>query len=112
MSTPDQVSKPLRTMAATVLSSEALVLFFASLVAMQLSSVGTVVSLSVGGALAIACLVVVGMLRHRWAYTAGSALQVVVIATGFVVPMMFVLGAIFAVLWVVALRVGRRLVAE
>ena len=52
-----------------------------------------------------------GQLRftgQRWALAAGSLLQVAVIATGLVVPAMFVLGAVFAVLWAAAIWLGLR----
>jgi len=98
-----------RAVAATVLTFEALVVFFASLVAMRLTDVGPGTALGLGGALAVACLVVAGLLRHRCAYALGWLLQVVIIATGFVVPTMFFLGTVFAALWVAALRTGRRL---
>jgi len=32
-----------------------------------------------------------------------------IVASGFVVPAMFFLGAVFALLWVAAIRTGRRL---
>jgi hypothetical protein len=44
-----------------------------------------------------------------WALWAGSALQVLVIAAGAVVPAMYVLGAIFAALWVTGIWLARRL---
>ncbi len=98
----------MRTLAASVLASEALVLFFATLVATELSEVDDSTLWSVGGGAAVACLLIAGLLRNRWAYAAGSVLQVLVIAAGLVVPVMFFLGAVFAFLWVVAIFVGRR----
>ncbi|MCO6008989.1 DUF4233 domain-containing protein [Actinoallomurus purpureus] len=61
-----------------------------------------------GGVLAVAGLLIAGLLRYRWAYVAGSVLQILVIATGFVVPVMFFLGVIFGVLWVASIWVARR----
>ena len=98
----------MRTLAASVLVGEAFVLFFASLVATDLSDLDDSTIWSVGGGAALACLVVTAMLRHRWAYVAGSLLQVLVIAAGVVVPVMFFLGVLFAVLWVLAIYLGRR----
>ena len=46
------------------------------------------------------------MITRAWAYQAGGALQVLAILCGFVVPVMFVVGVIFAVLWIVAVRLG------
>jgi len=97
-----------RTLASSVLASEAFVLFFATLVATDLSDVGDATLWAVGGGAAVACLVVTGLLRYRWAYVAGTLLQVLVIAAGLVVPVMFFLGAIFALLWGLAIYLGRR----
>ena len=47
-----------------------------------------------------------GLLRFEWAYGLGWAIQVAAIALGFVIPMMFVLGAIFVVLWATAYFLG------
>jgi len=101
-----------RAIAATVLVFEAMVVFFASLVASQLSDLSLGVVLAGGAALALVLLIVAGLLRFRWAYWLGSALQVVLVATGFVVPAMFFMGAVFAALWVAALRIGSRLPAS
>jgi len=84
------------------------VLFFASLVATDLSDLDDSTIWWVGGGAALACLMVTALLRHRWAYVAGSLLQVLVIAAGVVVPVMFFLGVVFAVLWVLAIYLGRR----
>ena len=83
-------------------------LFFASLVATDLSDLDDATVWWVGGGAAVACLVVTGLLRHPLAYVAGSLLQVLVIVAGLVVPVMFFLGAVFAVLWVLAIYLGRR----
>lgn len=98
----------MRMLCASILVCEALVIGFALLVAKDLSEVDQSVVLAVGGAAALLCLVLAGMLRHRWAYIAGSVLQVLLIAAGFVVPVMFALGLIFAAIWVLAIYLGRR----
>jgi hypothetical protein len=103
-----QAERDLRRLAAMLLTFEALVVVFAALVASQLSGLGQGAALTAGGLLAVACLVVAGLLRFRWGYWLGSFLQIVLMATGFIVPAMFFLGAVFAALWVVALRMGAR----
>ena len=100
----------MRVLCSSILISEALVIGFALLVAKDLTDVNDSLLYTVGGAGAFLCLLIAGMLRHRWAYVAGSLLQVGVLASGFVVPTMFVLGGIFGALWVLAIYLGRRVV--
>jgi hypothetical protein len=61
-----------------------------------------------GGVLAVLGVIIAGLLRYRWAYVAGSVLQILVIATGFMVTTMFFLGIIFAALWATAIWLGWR----
>lgn len=96
----------MRALCSSVLVGEALVVFFALLVAVRLTEVATGTVLAVGGALAVLCLVAAGLLRYRWGYAAGWVIQALVVGCGFVVPAMFFLGALFAALWFVAIRLG------
>jgi hypothetical protein len=87
---------------------EALIVIMAIPVAISLGDVDPAIAGIGGTALALACLITVGLLRRSWGYTVGWVLQGVLILSGFVVTAMFVLGGLFAALWVVGLRVGRR----
>lgn len=98
----------MRVIAASVLFFEAIVVALAIPVAITLADADPVVAGVGGGLLALACLVTAGLLRRPWGYRLGWALQVLVIACGLVVPVMFVLGAVFALLWGVGLQVGRK----
>ncbi|MDQ6751951.1 MAG: DUF4233 domain-containing protein, partial [Actinomycetota bacterium] len=49
---------------------------------------------------------------RKWGPALGWVLQLVLIATGFLEPMMFVIGVLFALAWWYALRVGWRLDRE
>ncbi|HLS72308.1 MAG TPA: DUF4233 domain-containing protein [Actinomycetaceae bacterium] len=93
--------------AATLLLSEALVVLFAGLVSYGLELVSTTALWLGGGGLALWALLA-GMLVRRGTvgYVLGSVLQLALLATGLVVPMMFIVGGVFAVLWLVSLRVG------
>jgi hypothetical protein len=62
----------------------------------------------IGGVLAVAGVIIAGLLRYRWAYIAGSVLQILVIATGFLFSAMFFLGIVFAALWATAIWLGWR----
>lgn len=95
-------------LASFTLAMEALVVFFATLVAKDLSGLRTGAVLTIGVGLAVACLVVAGALRTRWGYLAGSLLQVVMVAAGLIVAVMWLIGPIFAALWVAALHFGAK----
>jgi Protein of unknown function (DUF4233) len=104
--------KLLRQLCGTVLIMEAIVIGLAIPVAIVMEHLRHGVAGALGGALAVCALVlsaVVGRPGMGWALWAGTALQVLVIAAGIVVPAMYVLGAIFAALWVTGIWLARRL---
>ena len=101
----------MRRLCATVLIFEAIVIGLAIPVAITIEHEPHVSAGVAGGVLAGVAIVlaaVVGRPGQGWALVAGSLLQVAVIVTGLVVPAMFVLGAIFAALWAVAIWLGWR----
>ena len=95
-----------RRLASSVLAMEFVVFWLAIIVAVVMSHVAVAVAVPAGGALAIACLALAAMIKRPWVFAAGTVLQVLAIACGFVVPAMFFIGAVFALLWIAALRVG------
>lgn len=101
-----------RQFAATMLVLEACVVLFAALVAygLRVAEPGAVWLL--GGGLALSLLLAAGLLRQPGGYVVGSVLQVAVVAGGVLVPLMFVVGGIFAVLWLASLRLGARIDRE
>jgi hypothetical protein len=99
-------------MCAAILSLEAIALGLTTPVMINLADVPWRTAVAVGLGLCVACLVLAGLLRWEAAYVAGWLIQVAAIALGFVVPMMFVLGAIFAVLWGTAYFLGRKIERE
>jgi Protein of unknown function (DUF4233) len=96
---------------ATVLIMEAIVIGLAIPVAIQISHLRPGAAGLVGGAAAVAAVLFAIMARPVLpaAVVGGSLLQVFVIASGVVVPAMFVLGAIFAALWVTGIWLGVRI---
>lgn len=98
----------MRAMCAAVLAFEAIVLGLCAPVMIAVADVRPAAALSSALGLAALALLAAGMLRHRWAYGLGHAVQVGAVALGLVVPVMFVLGALFAGLWVAAIVLGRR----
>ena len=101
-----------RQFASTILVLEAFVVLFAALVAYGVRAAPSELVWGVGGSLTLALVLVSGMLRWPAGYLAGSALQLAVLGCGFVVPMMFGVGGVFVLMWVVALRLGGRIDRE
>jgi hypothetical protein len=99
-------------MCAGVLSLEAITLGLTTPVMITIADIGAGVAVLVGLGLAVLCLVTAGLLRHEWAYTVGWAVQVAAVALGFLVTIMFFLGAVFALLWATAYLLGRRIERE
>lgn len=87
---------------------------FAALVAFGLREPGTSAGpiWAVAGGGALLCLLAAGLVRKPIGLWVGSLLQVLLIVSGIVVPSMYVVGGVFAVLWVVALVLGGRIDAE
>ncbi|WP_246279514.1 DUF4233 domain-containing protein [Psychromicrobium silvestre] len=100
--------------ASTVLSLEAFVAFFATLVIFGLHSkeIPGAVILIGGLLLSVVLIGTCAFLSKNWANWLGWVLQLVLIALGFVEPMMFVIGILFAIAWWYALRTGRRIDKE
>ena len=101
-----------KRMASSVLCFEALVILFFALVAMKLSDLGAGTVWAICGPAMAVSILLCGMLRKQWAYTAGWMLQAALIAGGFVVTDMFFVGAVFAALWFYALKAGRKIDTE
>jgi hypothetical protein len=97
-----------KRLCAVVLALQAVVTALAIPVAISVGHADAATAGGVAGGLAVAGLIIAGLLRYRWAYVAGSILQILVILTGFLVTSMFFLGVIFAGLWVTAILIGRR----
>jgi hypothetical protein len=98
----------MRTLCASVLFFEAVMVGVAVPAGLALSHSHHGLILWGGLALALACVVVAGLLRHPFGYVLGSALQLVVLASGFLLPAMFFLGLLFGGLWVLAIVLARK----
>jgi hypothetical protein len=108
---------------STTLLLEAFLVLFATLVAYGLRTVpyawpdrmqvpsGPAIWI-VGGTLIVVLILLSRMVGGPGGYVAGSVVQIPVIACGFAVPLMFLVGGIFVVLWFVSLRLGARIDRE
>lgn len=99
------------SLSATTLICEALVIFFATLVAHGLLPELRSVSWPVGLGLAVLLVVAAAAMRtaSAWPYWLGLLLQIPVILTGLLVPAMYVVGAGFAILYLVCVVKGHRM---
>ncbi|GAA1902761.1 DUF4233 domain-containing protein [Streptomyces sodiiphilus] len=97
----------MRTLCAATLIAEMFVIALAALVVVRLGDApaGTVWTVS-GIAMAL-CVLLSGMIGRPGAVQLGWALQAGVMLSGFVVPVMFFLGACFAGLWWASVHYGR-----
>lgn len=103
-----EVTPGMRRLGASVLGMEAIVAALVTPVAISVGGVAPGLAVTVGIGLGVLCVVVAGLLKRPFGYVAGSVVQVLAICTGFVVPTMFFLGAVFAALWITAIIVAHR----
>ena len=78
---------------------------FALLLAGKHESTPVIIS---GAIIAILFILAGGMLKSKFGWILGSALQIAAVAYGVFVTPMFFLGALFAGLWICAIVVGRK----
>jgi hypothetical protein len=95
---------------ATVLVLEAVVIALTAVPAVKLEHVAPLAAGLAVGLAVVAAAALAAIARRRLAVTlvGGSLLQVLVIASGAVLPVMYILGGIFALLWVTGIWLGHR----
>ncbi|WP_246081572.1 DUF4233 domain-containing protein [Nocardioides litoris] len=108
----ERQKSPRRGMCAAVLTLEAITLALSTPVMIAVADIRPAVALPAGLGVALVCLLAAGTLRSERGYAVGWAVQVAAVALGFLVTTMFFLGAIFALLWGTADRLGRRIERE
>lgn len=102
----------MRAMCSAMLSLQAIILALSIPAMISVGGVDKALAFSVGGGLAVLCILIAGLLRKPWAYVLGHVTQVATIAMGFLIPVMFFVGAMFALLWAGAFFLGRRIEAD
>jgi hypothetical protein len=102
----------MRGMCAAMLTLQAIILALSVPVMIAVEDVEPALALTLGLGLAVLCVLVAGSLRRPQAYLVGHAIQVVTICLGFLVPVMFFVGLMFAALWFGAFFLGRRIEAD
>ncbi|WP_424213781.1 DUF4233 domain-containing protein [Streptomyces sp. BI20] len=99
----------MRTLCASTLIGEFFVVGFAGLVAMKNPDLTQAQVWTVCGIAMALSVLLCGMLSRRGAVEIGWALQIGLIASGFIVPTMFFLGVVFAALWWASIHYGRKI---
>src|SRR5262249_21450845 len=100
-----------RGVGAAALAGEALVLLLAiqPLRVLGAHLPGAAIGVVLG--LSALCLILAGLLRHRWAWPAGYAPQAALIVAGLIFhPSLAVLGVVFALVWLYVMYVRRRVI--
>ncbi|MEN3356562.1 MAG: hypothetical protein V7637_544 [Mycobacteriales bacterium] len=97
---------------AATLALEAIMMLFVPRAIAQSGPGLTTGRLTVLLGLAGVLLAAAGLQRRRFGLPLGSALQLAVVATGVLAPAMYVLGAIFGLVWIYLLRVRRDVLAR
>ncbi|MFF7738752.1 MULTISPECIES: DUF4233 domain-containing protein [unclassified Streptomyces] len=98
----------MRTLCSSTLIGEFFVIGFAGLVAMKDPDLSMTTVWTVSGVAMFLCLVLCGLVTRPGGVALGWALQIALIASGFIVPTMYFLGAIFAALWWASVHYGRK----
>jgi Flp pilus assembly protein TadB len=98
-----------QSLASIVLGFELIVMFLAALVAFGLKVLSAPVALIGGAVLCLLIVATLALLRYRWAIIVGWVVQGIIVATGILVPIMFIIGALFAGMWVYSMVAGGRI---
>lgn len=98
-----------RSLASIALGFETVIVFLAALVLFGLKALPPAVALGGGILLCLVMLATIALLRYRWAYAVGWAVQAIVVAAGIFNPALFFVGALFAALWTYCMISGTRI---
>jgi Ca2+/H+ antiporter len=94
------------SLGAIVLIFESVVMFLGALAIFGLKALPPEQALGGGAVLVVLIFATAGTLQWAWGIVLGSALQVAVLLTGFLVPAMWFVGALFSLLWAYAIYTG------
>jgi hypothetical protein len=119
LSGPEGVSKPSRpprrertaseSLLSIALALEAVLVFFVALTAFGLKALEPLPAFIGGAGLIVALVLVSRLVRYPWGVWLGWVLQVVLLATGMLLPVMFVVAAAFIAIWIYCFVKGRQL---
>jgi len=98
-----------QSLGSIVLGFELIVVFLGALVIFGLKALPAAWALGGGAAMVVAMALTIGLLRFRWAFAVGWILQLVVVASGFLNPVLFIVGVLFTALWAYCMITGAKL---
>ncbi|QKW06459.1 DUF4233 domain-containing protein [Streptomyces sp. NA04227] len=98
----------MRTLCASTLIGEFFVIGFAALVAIKEPDISQTTVWIVSGIAMAMSILLCGMITRPGGLALGWALQIGLFLSGFVVPVMFFLGALFGGLWWCGIHFGRK----
>ena len=88
---------------------EAVLVFFITITVFGLRLVDPAIAFGGGAALVVLLALTAGLVRHPWAVWVGWVLQAVLVATGLLLPILYVVGLGFAGIWTYCFVRGRQL---
>nr|WP_203606397.1 DUF4233 domain-containing protein [Streptomyces sp. SID11385] len=94
---------------ASTLIGEFFIIGFAGLVAMKMDDLGQGTVWGVCGGAMFLSVLLCGFVTRPAGVALGWALQIALFVSGFVVPVMFILGAAFGGLWWASVKYGRKI---
>jgi uncharacterized protein YybS (DUF2232 family) len=93
-----------------VLGFELIVVGLAALTIFGLGALPPLLALGGGAAMSLFMLATIGlMMKYKWAFILGWAIQAIIVLSGFAVTMLFLIGAVFAGIWTFAMTTGAKL---
>jgi hypothetical protein len=100
----------MKRLCATVLILESVVIALAIVPAVKLEHTAPASAAAAGG-LAATVAIILAAVARRWlpaTLVGGSLLQLLIIVAGLVIPVMYILGGIFTLLWITGIWLGHR----
>jgi hypothetical protein len=97
------------SLGSIVLGFELVVVFLAALVVFGLGALPPLVALGGGGLLLALMVAAIGTLRSTLGVVLGWIVQAALVASGFLVPEIFLVGALFVAIWTYCMIVGGRI---
>ncbi len=104
-------TNPMNRVLAAILAFEAVCCGLAIPGMIQVSDVSLSLAFTTGGVALLLCLAAAGTLRRPFGWALAWLAQAACVALGFVVSMMFAVGAMFLLLFVITFVLGKRLEA-